>query len=218
MHKILCCVAVLAVVPAISVAQTFESEKFNWAWQGQMDVGGLKISQSGNLCISKEMTKQDLAKAFRGYDDACEILGWNPQGETTYFALSCRGDQSTDLAGQLTVAKDVAELKLIGNVHLADKSELVTNGAISANWTGECSVPTTVEADTSEDVDIAAASDEEAELVIEPAVLEEGSDAAGDAEISDVSAEQSDLLPLAEPVDVPDAPIVEPTLVSEEVL
>jgi len=226
MHKILYCAAALAMLPTAAVADPFESEKFNWDWQGQLNVGGLKIPQSGNVCLSKEMTREHLSEAFRSYDESCEVLGWNPQGETTYFALSCRGDQTTDLAGELTVAKDVAELKLKGNVRLANKSELPTNGAISANWTGDCLVPETLEAVAEETVEMAAVVEvveeetlemvavaEVAEPDIEPAVMVEESDA---AELTEVALEADALPPVAEPVDIPDAPVVEAMPVIDE--
>ena len=206
MRKILCCVAALALLPTVSTAEEFESEKFNWAWEGQLDVGGLKIPQSGNVCVSKEMTKAHLSEAFRNYDETCEVFGWNPQGEITYFALVCSGDQTADLAGELSVAKDLAELKLTGKIQLSDTSELPTIGAISATWTGDCAVAHTGEAVST------VADAPAAELV---AVADEATETAA---LTEVELEAEALPPLADPIDVPESPVVAPIPVTEEAL
>ena len=157
MYKILCCVAAIAMLPVLSIAETTEDEKFNWVWEGQLDVSGLKINQSGSLCISKEMTRRDLSEAFRQYDETCEVLGWNMKGDVTHFALACDGAQSTDLAGELTVVKDAAELKLMGDVRLGDTNVLPTTGLISADWTGVCEAPEVTEiAEAAETAPVAA--------------------------------------------------------------
>ena len=125
----------------LSFAQTITAPEGNWVWQAELDMNGLNLTDEGATCIGAENAELDLARAALNVSEACSIFGWNPQGEKTYFALACLGDQAADMAGVLTMSGDTAELELSGDVRLGESGALPSIARGVAKRTGACPAP-----------------------------------------------------------------------------
>ena len=141
MFRFIGAAATASLLAGLVSAQTINAPEGIWAWQAELDMNGLKLNNKGTECISAENAELNLAEAVLGIDEACNIFGWNPDGNVTHFALACLGDQSIDMAGVLTIEGETAELNLNGDIRLVDASPLSATGVITATRTGICDMP-----------------------------------------------------------------------------
>jgi len=122
----------------LAAAQTVSVPAGDWAWQAELDLGGLTLDDAGHTCISEDQTELDLGRAALNLNEACNVFGLTQEDNVTRFTLVCLGDESADLAGVLTVNEDTAELRLTGDVRLGESRAIQTVGIAQATRNGAC--------------------------------------------------------------------------------
>lgn len=228
MFRLISAAATAGLLAGLATAQTITAPEGNWAWQAELDMNGLKLTNKGSECITAENAELDLAEAALNIDEACSIFGWNPGEEATHFALACLGDQAADMAGVLTFEGEEVRLSLEGDVRLGEASPLKSFGLITATRTGACAVPEVDEAEAEAELVEAAVEAVEteetpvevADEMVEAELVETAEAAVEIVEVEAESVEAEDatetVAALPAPILVAEAPIMKPIPVEED--
>lgn len=141
MIRLISLFALAGTFAAPALAQTISAQEGDWIWNAELDVNGLKITNSGSTCVTPETTEIDLPGLLLGLNETCSISDWNEGADTIHFSLSCLGEHAANMSGEIALGEGDASITLAGAIRLGDSGPITTIINGKAAHTGVCLTP-----------------------------------------------------------------------------